>query len=114
MNRDEFVSHLGGAIARHIGPPGTVHDLQQLTGGANRTTWSFDADVGVSRQRLIMQLSAAAPDDVPHPLAEISPHPTAEEGAWLMMAAVKAGVPAPKIRAILETSDGLGPGYITE
>jgi aminoglycoside phosphotransferase (APT) family kinase protein len=114
MGNDSIATLLQRAIARHMGGPGTVYDLQQLTGGANRTTWSFDADTGESRQRLIMQLSAAAPDDVPHPLAEISPHPTAEEGAWLMMAAVKAGVPAPKIRAILETSDGLGPGYITE
>ena len=97
MGNDSTATLLQRAIARHMGAPGTVYDLQQLTGGANRTTWSFDAEVGGNRQRLIMQLSAAAPDDVPHPLAEISPHPTAEEGAWLMMAAVKAGVPAPKI-----------------
>src|SRR5208282_2213849 len=114
MSTDDFARNLRVAVARHIGAPGTIHDLQQLTGGANRTTWSFDADVGGPRQRLIMQLSVAVPDDVPHPLAEISPHPTAEEGARLMMAAAKAGVPAPRVRAILETPDGLGPGYITD
>ena len=42
------------------------------------------------------------------------PHLTADEDARLMIAAVKAGVPAPKVRAILEDDDGLGPGYITE
>ena len=31
-----------------------------------------------------------------------------------MIAAHELGVPAPKVRAILDTSDGLGPGYITE
>ncbi len=114
MSNDGFAGRLHAAVARHVGAPGTIHDLQQLTGGANRTTWSFDADVGGKRERLILQLAAAAPEDVPPELAEISPHPTAEEGAWLMMAAVKAGVPAPVVRGILETSDGLGPGYITE
>ena len=33
---------------------------------------------------------------------------------WLMIAAVKAGVPAPRVRAILKPDDGLGPGYVTE
>jgi aminoglycoside phosphotransferase (APT) family kinase protein len=114
MGNEDLACRLQAAVARHIGAPGTIHDLQQLTGGANRTTWSFDADIGGKKERLIMQLSAAAPEDVPPELAEISPHPTAEEGARLMMAAVKAGVPAPRVRAILETSDGLGHGYITE
>ncbi len=31
-----------------------------------------------------------------------------------MIAAVRAGVPAPRVRAILEPADGLGPGYVTE
>ncbi len=114
MNKGDFADRLHAAVARHVGAPGTLHDLQQLTGGANRTTWSFDADIGSERHRLILQLAAAAPEDVPAPLAGISPHPTAEEGAHLMMAAVRNGVPAPRIRAILETSDGLGPGYITD
>jgi aminoglycoside phosphotransferase (APT) family kinase protein len=114
MSNDSIASLLHAAVARHIGAPGTIHDLQQLTGGANRTTWSFDADVGEVRERLILQLAAAAPTDEPHPLAEISPHPTAEEGAWVMMAAAKIGVPAPRVRAILQDSDGLDPGYITE
>ena len=31
-----------------------------------------------------------------------------------MIAATKVGVPAPKVRAILEPADGLGRGYITD
>jgi aminoglycoside phosphotransferase (APT) family kinase protein len=114
MSDNSFPSKLQAAVARHVGKPVTLHNLQQLTGGANRTTWSFDADVGERRERLILQLSAQVPSDEPNPLAEITPHPTAEESAWLMMAATKVGVPAPRVRAILDDSDGLGPGYITD
>ena len=42
------------------------------------------------------------------------PRVTADEDARLMIAAVAAGVPAPKVRAILDDADGLGPGYVTE
>ena len=114
MSNESTAALLQAAVARHIGGPGTIHNRAQRTGGANRTTWSFSADTNKGRERLIMQLSAAAPEDVPAPLAEISVYPTAEEGAHLMMAAEKVGVPAPHIRAILETSDGLGMGYITD
>src|ERR1019366_9976125 len=45
MSSEDFASRLQAAIARHVEGPGTIHDLQRLTGGANKTTWSFDADV---------------------------------------------------------------------
>ena len=114
MSNDDFASRLNAAVARHIGKPGVVHDLKRLTGGANKTTWSFDAEVGSGRGEFILQLSSAASTEVPNPLADITPHITADEDARLMIAAVNAGVPAPKVRAILETADGLGPGYVTE
>lgn len=114
MSSDDFTSRLQAAVARHIGPPGTIHDLQRLTGGANKTTWSFDAEVQRARSPFILQLTVAAPADRPNPLADITPHLDAEQDARLMIAAVKGGVPAPVVRAILDPADGLGPGYVTE
>jgi aminoglycoside phosphotransferase (APT) family kinase protein len=114
MSNNDFASGLQAAVARRIGPPGTIHELQRLTGGANKTTWSFDADVEGARRPFIVQLSSAVPTDQPNPLAEIAVHLTPEEDAALMIAAVKAGVPAPRVRAVLEPSDGLGAGYVTE
>ncbi len=114
MSSEDFIAQLQAAVARHIGKPGTIHDLQRLTGGANKTTWSFDADVAGERAQFILQLASARANDADNPLAGVSPHLTADEDARLMIAAVKAGVPAPRVRAILQPDDGLGGGYVTE
>jgi aminoglycoside phosphotransferase (APT) family kinase protein len=114
MSSEDFIALLQAAVARHIGAPGTIHDLQRLTGGANKTTWSFDADVAGERAQFILQLASARANDADNPLAGVSPHLTADEDARLMIAAVKAGVPAPRVRAILQPDDGLGGGYVTE
>jgi aminoglycoside phosphotransferase (APT) family kinase protein len=114
MSSEDFIAQLQAAVARHIGAPGTIHDLQRLTGGANKTTWSFDADVAGQRVQFILQLASARANDADNPLAGVSPHLTADEDARLMIAAVKAGVPAPRVRAILQPDDGLGGGYVTE
>jgi aminoglycoside phosphotransferase (APT) family kinase protein len=114
MSSEDFIAQLQAAVARHIGKPGTIHDLQRLTGGANKTTWSFDADVAGERAQFILQLASARANDADNPLAGVSPHLIADEDARLMIAAVKAGVPAPRVRAILQPDDGLGGGYVTE
>ncbi len=114
MSSEDFIAQLQAAVARHIGAPGTIHDLQRLTGGANKTTWSFDADVAGERAQFILQLASARANDADNPLAGVSPHLTADEDARLMIAAVKAAVPAPRVRAILQPDDGLGGGYVSE
>src|SRR5271168_3912132 len=114
MSSNDFADRLRIAVARHIGSPGTIHDLQRLTGGANKTTWSFDAEVDGARRPFILQLASTRFIDESNPIAIASPHLTAEEDARLMIAAVKANVPAPRVCAILEPADGLGPGYVTE
>ena len=114
MSSEDFAARLQAAIARHAGAPGTIHDLQRLTGGANKTTWSFDADVAKTREQFILQLASPRANDESNPLAGVSPHLIADEDARLMIAAVKAGVPAPRVRAILKDDDGLGAGYVTE
>ncbi len=114
MSSDDFAARLQAAVARHIGAPGTIFDLNRLTGGANKTTWSFDAEVDGARRAFILQLASAGIADVPQELLDLSPHLTAEQDARYMIAAVNHGVPAPRVRAILDDTDGLGPGYVTE
>jgi aminoglycoside phosphotransferase (APT) family kinase protein len=99
------------AVARHIGAPGTIHDLQRLTGGAIKSTWSFDATCNGARVPLILQLGG--PSAAADPLAGATPHLGAVEEARIMQAAVAGGVPAPLVRAILDPGDWLGAGAIT-
>ncbi|MGH7913563.1 MAG: phosphotransferase family protein [Candidatus Binataceae bacterium] len=88
-----------------------MHDLQRLTGGANRTTISFDAaDASEQRRRLIIQFGTAIED----PVAGIVPEITTAQQARLMIAAERVGAPATRVVAILEPEDALGEGYITE
>jgi aminoglycoside phosphotransferase (APT) family kinase protein len=110
MSDDAFLTRLETALARHTGKPAKVHDLQRLTGGANRTTMSFDADAGGKRRQFIIQLGTETFD----PVAGIVPQITPAEQARLMIAAARVDAPAPSVVAILEPADGLGEGYITE
>ncbi len=114
MGNEEFSALLRAVVARQIGAPGAIHNLERLTGGANKTTWSFDAEIGARREEFILQLSSAGATPAPTPLADIAPHITADEDAKLMIAARAIGVPAPHVRVILDPGDGLGPGYITD
>lgn len=110
----DFAGRLQEAVARHIGAPGRLHGLTRLTGGATKTTWAFDAEIGGSREAFILQATDVGAGMAPDPLAGLTPRLTAAEDAGVMMAAVAAGVPAPKVRAVLDQGDGLGPGVITE
>jgi aminoglycoside phosphotransferase (APT) family kinase protein len=110
MSDDAIVTRLETALARHTGKPAKVHDLQRLTGGANRTTMSFDAEAGGQRRKLIIQLGSETFDAA----AGIVPQITPAEQARLMIAAARVGAPAPPVVAILEPADALGEGYITE
>jgi aminoglycoside phosphotransferase (APT) family kinase protein len=114
MSNEDFVAKLKAAVARHIGAPGIIHNFKQLTGGANKNTYEFEAEVGGERLHLILQIPGKPKEDEPNPLEGVMPRVTAEQDALLMIAAREAGVPAPRVRAILEPSDGFDPGYITE
>jgi aminoglycoside phosphotransferase (APT) family kinase protein len=110
MSDGELVARLQAVVANRVGKPGTVRDLEPLTGGANRSTIAFDAAIDGHRVPLIVQLGVQTPD----PVAGITPELRPSEQAYLMMAAAEIGVPAPPVRAILEPPDGLGEGYIKE
>ncbi|MGH7933709.1 MAG: phosphotransferase family protein [Candidatus Binataceae bacterium] len=110
MSTDDFENRLRSALARHLGGAVTLQDVQRLTGGANKTTWSFDAEIDGARRPFILQLATNIVD----PVAGLTPHVDPEQDARVMIAAVAAGVPAPRVAAILEPADGLGHGYLTE
>jgi aminoglycoside phosphotransferase (APT) family kinase protein len=112
MSVADLKSRLGAVLARHTGRAAEVHDLQRLTGGANRTTMSFDATEpgqDAPRRPLIVQIGAQVLDPV-----EAVPQASPAEQARMMIAAERMGAPAPRVVAILEPEDGLGEGYITE
>jgi aminoglycoside phosphotransferase (APT) family kinase protein len=109
----DFSARLSRLIAARLGPPGDVANLTRVTGGATKATWSFNARVGDRTVPLILQQPvprALPPGD---PMTGL-PHVAGEADAALMTAAAQAGVPAPRVRAVLAPEDGLGPGYLTE
>ena len=81
--------------------------LERLTGGASQETWSFDAvgDAGVA-PLIMRRLSAdAAPGE-----RSVS----SECEALLIRRAGECGVPTPGICHILEPSDDLGRGFVSD
>jgi aminoglycoside phosphotransferase (APT) family kinase protein len=108
-----FEELLRTAVARHLGPPGTLHNLRRLTGGATKTTWSFDADSDSGRRALILQTTNAGAVEPPADINGITPHLTAEQDAAVMRAAELIGVPAPHVFTLLDSDDHLGHGYLT-
>jgi hypothetical protein len=110
MNGGDLAERLQAVVTGKIGKPGTIHALEQLTGGANRSTLALEAEIGAARLPLIVQLGVETPD----PVAGMTPEVAPAEQARLMITAVAAGVPAPRVRATLGPADGLGEGYITE
>lgn len=104
---------LASVVARHLGPPGDVCRLIRLTGGATKSTWAFDAQVGQAIVPLVLQQTetrAAEPDETPVQV----PRVLGEQEAVLLGAAARAGVPVPRVRAVLAPDDGLGVGLITD
>ncbi len=110
MNGGDLAQRLQAVVVKKIGKPGTLHALEQLTGGANRSTIAFEAELDGRRCPMIVQLGVEMPDLV----AGITPEVRPADQAHLMIAAAAAGAPAPPVRAILDPADGLGEGYITD
>jgi hypothetical protein len=69
MNDGELARRLQAVVANRIGKPGIVHGALPLTGGANRSTLAFDAEIDSRRVPLIVQLGVQTPD----PVAGITP-----------------------------------------
>lgn len=111
LKPQDIAARLSQVVSRLLGPPGDVLELRRLTAGATKATWAFKAQVGDSALPLVLQLSNGSSrlgDDDALPLV------AGRDDAALMMAAARAGVPAPPLRAVLTEEDGLGGGYIMD
>jgi aminoglycoside phosphotransferase (APT) family kinase protein len=110
--RDAFQARLAAAVRRHLGPPGEIRDLVRLTGGAVKTTWSFDAVVGADTLSLILQ--QVPPERLSTGSERALPGIYGPQEAVLLEAAARAGVPAPRVRILLQPDDDLGEGTVTD
>jgi len=96
-----------------LGARGPVRGLRALTAGANKATWSFEAEVdGQWRAYVLQQAPESAAID---PDAEDDWLPMLQGAREFQTMAVagEAGVPVPQVVALLEPADGLGAGAIT-
>ena len=110
---DELRERLPGALARHLGPPGEIARLERLTGGATKRTWAVDARVGAVVTPLVLQQHGPRALPAGDPMAGL-PRVAGADEARLLVAAGAAGMPVPRVRAVLDEADGLGPGVVTD
>lgn len=110
--RDALQHKLEATVRRYLGAPGEIRELVRLTGGATKATWSFDAVVGIDTLPLILQQT---------PPERLAPTPGrgtlgvhGAHDAALLEAALRAGVPAPRVRIVLSPDDDLGEGTVTD
>lgn len=114
MQDNERMQQAVARIAeRHLQAQGAVQNLQPLSAGANKGTWSFDVLVDGEPRGFILQLAAdsGAPD--PDSEDDWVPHLDGTQEFMAMSVAHAAGVPVPRVRYFLAPEDGLGLGAIT-
>src|SRR5215467_7921974 len=117
----EVATKLREAVARLLGPPGDIFELRRLTAGATKATWAFTAQIGDTRQALVLQVSpaASASEDPSRgcgpPTASPVKLPTlaVKHDPAILLAAQKSQVPVPQVRAVLTEDCGMGEGCIT-
>ncbi|ORW56528.1 acyl-CoA dehydrogenase [Mycolicibacterium peregrinum] len=84
-----------------LGSDVAVENLRELTGGASRTTWSFDAVTDATRRALILR--TGAPDEV---------HAGMELEAGAQRAAAQAGAPVPHVIVADNSVAALGDPFL--
>lgn len=84
-----------------LGDGVAVENLRELTGGASRTTWSFDAITGTARRPLVLR--TGAPDEV---------HAGMELEAEAQRAAALAGAPVPHVLVADDSVAALGDPFL--
>lgn len=113
----DIAAKLQEAVVRFLGSPGDIFDLRRLTAGATKATWAFTAQIGNTRQSLILQISTPGLRENADP-TKVTPSRfwklSGTDDAAMLLAAGNAGVPAPSVRAVLTPDCGLGEGCITD
>lgn len=92
---------LTSVLAPALGAGVAIENLRELTGGASRTTWSFDAVTDSTRRPLILR--TGAPDEV---------HAGMELEAAAQRAAALAGAPVPHVLVADDSAAALGDPFL--
>jgi aminoglycoside phosphotransferase (APT) family kinase protein len=99
-------------VRRAVPGASALAGVERLSGGANNETWALDAVTPTGPVPLILRRKAGggagfrAPDDPDD--ASVPP----ETEAAVLRAVAATGVPVPAVRAVLESADGLGRGFL--
>ncbi|CRZ15484.1 phosphotransferase family protein [Mycolicibacterium neworleansense] len=96
-----LTSGLVDVLTPVLGDGVAVQNLRELTGGASRTTWSFDAVTDATRRPLILR--TGAPDEV---------HAGMELEAAAQRAAALAGAPVPHVLVADNSVAALGDPFL--
>ena len=97
-----MIDELAGVLRPILGQDVIVENLQTLTGGASRTTYSFDAISGAKRRRMILRAA---------PTAE-GQFASMELEAAVQAAADQSGAPVPNILTASNSPAALGNPYL--
>jgi aminoglycoside phosphotransferase (APT) family kinase protein len=87
-----------------------ITGLRRLSGGASQETWSFSLAANGGSEKLILRRASQA---VGKPEEQSSQAGLGVE-AILLDHAARAGVPVPRVRAVLAPADGLGEGFVMD
>lgn len=96
---------LARVASRAFGTDVSVEGVRRLSGGASRETWSFDAVTSDGRRHALVLRR--------DPARHVGASDRSTE-YHLLVAARDAGVPVPRVRALLEEADGLGSGFVMD
>ena len=92
-------------VARHLGREVEVEHLRRLPGGASRETWAFDTIDGDGvREALVLRRDPGA----------WSGSVTRSTEYALLEIAARHGVRVPRVRCLLDETDGLGSGFVMD
>ncbi|OBJ73189.1 phosphotransferase family protein [Mycobacterium sp. 1274756.6] len=97
---DQLAAALPEVLAPALGPVG-VEELRLLSGGASRTTWSFDAVTGTGRRALILRIGPAEEH-----------HASMGAEARAQAAAAAAGAPVPTVLVADNSTAALGNPFL--
>jgi aminoglycoside phosphotransferase (APT) family kinase protein len=98
---EALAAALPTVLAPALGWYPAIDNLHQLTGGASRTTWAFDAVTDEARRSLILR--TGPPDDL---------HASMELEARAQAAAAAAGTPVPDILVADNSTAALGNPFL--
>lgn len=102
----EFLPALQTALARAWPDFVRIVDAARLSGGASQETWAIDAEIGPSREKLILRRA-------PGGHVSLNAVPLATE-AIVIETVRAAGGKVPRVRYVLKDEDAIGQGYVMD